>query len=68
MAQVRQESQVELVKVERVTYKTKDLLGVFSWLERESATHIGDETHIITNAELKDIYVNGKSLLKSGLK
>lgn len=55
---------VEIQSHERTYYdKHTALFGLVSWWRKVRTDKIGDDLHIFTDVELKDIYLNGKSLL-----
>lgn len=54
-----QETECDLVRVEKVAYKKKSLLGIFEWYVKVSTTKMHDDIYITTTRIFDDVYVNG---------
>ena len=61
-------TEVDLVQIEKVAYKKKSLLGIFSWWVKVSAKKLRDDIYITTNRDIENVYLNGKLFSSTSIK
>lgn len=64
MTTKKSQTEVNLVKIEKVVYNKKSFLGIFNWYVRAYSEKLQDDICIETNLDIEDVYLNGIKLKK----